>query len=391
MTRQRVLDRRRAGTGLPGTSLGEWLPAVAMAGLCVAEALLGSASRHPAADAVAGASAALVLAARRRAPVAVLLVACALLLLPAVLDGASQSGAQAAVIAVGVYACGRHGHRPGALVGVPVGSAAVLLHLAWDPLGSVASSWVWALHPVWIYAVGAWVRQQAGAVERTRAEVEARAAAAAAEHRVRLAREVHDVLAHDLVVMLVQAGVADELLESDPDRAHRALAHVQDTGRSAMQDVRGVLEALRGPVDPRGEGPSGSAVQQIETVVAAVRAAGVPVSLVVTGAADGLDPGTGAVAVRVVQEALTNVLRHAGRPTTEVRLTVADGRLAVQVHNEPGAPPVRHRPGGRGHGLRGMRERVTAAGGTVAAGPDPAGGFTVAAELPLPARAGGAG
>ncbi|MGY1831039.1 sensor histidine kinase [Geodermatophilus sp. SYSU D01180] len=405
MTRQRVLDRRPAGTGLPGTSPGEWVPAVVLAGLCVAEALLGSASRHPVADAAAGGVAALTLATRRRAPVLVLVVACGLLLLPAALDGASQSAAQAAVIAVGVYSCGRHGREPRALLGIPVGSAAVLLQLAWDPLATVASSWAWALNPIWIYALGAWVRQQAGAVERTRAEAEARAAAAAAEHRVRIAREVHDVLAHDLVVMLVQAGVADELLESDPDRAHRALAHVQDTGRSAMRDVRAVLEALRGPAGPGGGGPRRPVVEraepvveqvepvveQIEAVVGAVRAAGVPLSLVVSGEPGTVDPATGAVALRVVQEALTNVLRHAGRPPTQVRLVVADGRLAVQVHNDPGPGPARHRSGGRGHGLRGMRERVAAVGGVFSAGPDPTGGFTVAAELPLRGEAGGAG
>ncbi|MGY1780917.1 sensor histidine kinase [Geodermatophilus sp. SYSU D01036] len=391
MTRRRVLFRRPAGMRLLGTSPGEWVPAVALAGACVAEALLGAGSRHPAADAVAGGLAAFALVARRRAPVLVLLVACGTILLPAAADGASQLATQGAVIVVGVYACGRHGRTPWAWLGIPIGSAAVLLHLAWDPLDTVSSSWQWALNPIWIQALGAWVRQQAGAVERTRAEVEVRAAAAAAEQRVRIAQEVHDVLAHDLVVMLVQADVADELLESDPDRARRALAHVQATGRSAIRDVRGVLEALRGPSDTCGQDPQRPVVEQIEAVVAAVRAAGLPVSLVVAGEPSSVDPATGAVALRVVQEALTNVLRHAGRPATEVRLAVTDARLAVRVHNAPGPGPLRPGSGGRGHGLPGMRERVATVGGAFTAGPDRAGGFTVAAELPLPDEAGGAG
>ena len=371
-----------------GLTAGEWLPAVALAVWGAVEPANEGSVRGPTAV-VAGASvvAALLLAWRRRHPVAVLALATAVLVLPAALWGASELGSAAAVVAVGVYACGRYGRRPAAYAGPVIGAVAVTLQLALDPQESADVSWVWALNTVWIFVLGVWVRQQRTLVERAAAVSEARAAAAAAEERLRTAREVHDILAHNLAVMLVQADAADELLDSDPARARRALQQVHQTGRGAMEDVRRFLRGMRGPEESGSDG-TGSAdlvgVAAIPDLVHSVGNAGLPVSLAVSGDLTRVGDESGAVAYRVVQESLTNVLRHAGTVPTRVDITLSGAGLRVRVDN--GAARDRKPAGDRaesaGHGLRGMRERVAALGGTLHAAPTPDGGFRVDVRLP---------
>jgi signal transduction histidine kinase len=383
-----------AGARPLGFSAAEWAPAAVLAVLGAAEPIVGGGPvlGPPAANSAAGVVAALLLVWRQRRPVTVLVCVGAVSMLPAVIWGASELASAALTIAVAVYACGRHGRRPWAYCAPVIGAGMVTLQLALDPLSSLASSWVWALNTLWIFALGAWVRQQATLADRAHAASEAHAAAAAAEDRVRTARDVHDILAHNLAVMLVQAEAADELLETDPVRAHRALRHVHQTGRGALGDVRGMLEALRGQASPGAAAHQRSGVEQIPGLVDTVRSSGLPVTLEMSADLPPVGYDTGMVAYRVVQESLTNVLRHAGTVPTDVTLAVYENKLRIRVHDhgEPlGGGDTVTKPAS-GQGLRGMRERVTGQGGSLVAGPGPTGGFTVTAELPLQNAAPGA-
>ena len=193
--------------------------------------------------------------------------------------------------------------------------------------------------------------------------------------------------------MIVQAEAADEILDTDPAQAHRALAHVQDTGRAALDDIRGLVGALRlGPAGiSRAVTPEGPGVTAVPSLVESIRASGLPVVLSVSGDLAQVPGPVGRAAYRVVQEALTNTLRHAGPVPTQVTVAVAGDELRVRVHDvgsDPGAPPQRHLPStSPGHGLRGMRERIESVGGSLEAQPDPFGGFTVTAQLPAVAVA----
>jgi signal transduction histidine kinase len=214
--------------------------------------------------------------------------------------------------------------------------------------------------------------------------------AAAAEDRVRIARELHDVLGHNLAVMIVQSEAADEILDSDPARAHRALAHVADTGRAALDDIRGLVGALRlPPTDATETGaPAGPGVDAVPGLVQAIRTSGLPVVLDMSGDLARVPAPVSQAAYRVVQEALTNTMRHAGPVPTRVTVAVANDQLQVRVHDD-GSPRALMQPPSRraspGHGLRGMQERIEGVGGQLQAQPDPAGGFTVTADLPVAA------
>jgi signal transduction histidine kinase len=243
---------------------------------------------------------------------------------------------------------------------------------------------------LWIYGFGAWVRQNHQLVERAGAQAAALAMAAAAEDRVRIARDLHDVLGHNLAVMIVQSEAADEILDSDPTRAHRALAHVADTGRAALDDIRALVGALRlPPADATDSGAlSGPGVDAVPGLVQATRLSGLPVVLDMSGDLTGVPTPVSHAAYRVVQEALTNTIRHAGSVPTRVTVAVAHDQLQVRVHDEgsTGAPPqFPSRGTSSGHGLSGMRERIEGVGGQLQARPDPAGGFTVTADLPIAA------
>ncbi|MFC4499636.1 MULTISPECIES: sensor histidine kinase [Streptomyces] len=215
--------------------------------------------------------------------------------------------------------------------------------------------------------------------ERTREE-EARRRVT--EERVRIARELHDVVAHHITLVNAQAGVARHLLHGDPDRAYRALAHIEETSRSALDELRATVGLLRQPDDlPDSRSPL-PGLADLAELAGSFQAGGLSVDLVRTGpGGPPPDPAVGLAAYRIVQEALTNTHKHAA--ATRARVTVDQGprRLCVTVTDDgrPGTSPGE----GTGHGLIGMRERAAAIGGTVTAGPDPEGGFRVHAELPV--------
>jgi signal transduction histidine kinase len=201
-------------------------------------------------------------------------------------------------------------------------------------------------------------------------------ARAAVDERRRIAREMHDVVAHSVSVMVVQAGGARRILDRDPARAIDAAAHIEEVGRAAMAEMRRLLGVLHHS-DERAPQPG---MARLGALVERTRAAGLPVSLSVEGEQRSLPAGKDLAAYRVVQEALTNVTRHAGDATASVDITYAPDTLTVKVEDDgEGAGPSSV----PGYGLIGMRERVTALGGRLRAEPGSGGGFSVVAELPV--------
>ncbi|WP_328483522.1 sensor histidine kinase [Streptomyces sp. NBC_00377] len=222
------------------------------------------------------------------------------------------------------------------------------------------------------------VRREQWARERAeRAQVARRRAD---EERLRIARELHDVLAHSLSVINVQSGVGLALLDSDPEQARTALTTIKSASKEALGEVRQVLESLRTPGDaPRTPAPG---LDRLPELVEQAAHAGLTVE--VTGRTPRLSPHTDLAAFRIVQEALTNVVRHSGSRHARVRLDQGGGTLRLRIDDE--GPATGADAGGSGNGLAGMRERAAALGGTIEAGPRPDGGFRVLAVLP--ARAG---
>jgi signal transduction histidine kinase len=204
--------------------------------------------------------------------------------------------------------------------------------------------------------------------------VEAAAAAAAAE-RFRIAREVHDLVAHTITVMVVQAEAGEALLASAPDRSAESLRAVQQAGRDALAEMRRTVTALRSGAPPRHR------LEALPALVDTVRSAGLPVTVVTDGMPDTLPAAVEESAYRVVQEGLTNALRHSDRSGAAVHLAYQDGGMEVSVLDT--GHLVRRGFSG-GHGLVGLRESVAATGGTVNAGPTERGEHLVHAVFPLP-------
>jgi signal transduction histidine kinase len=214
---------------------------------------------------------------------------------------------------------------------------------------------------------------------RLEAERHAEAKVAAAAERARIARELHDVVAHHVSVMVVQADGAGYVLRSDPDRAATALAAVSATGRHALTELRRLLGVLRSDGEQASLAPV-PGLGELRELLDQSRAAGLEVSYTLTGLPRELPEGAELAAYRVVQESLTNTRKHAGlAATAAVTLQYEPDGLIVAVTDDGMAPPT-DEPGG--HGLAGMRERVAMYGGTVTAGPLPGGGFAVRAWLP---------
>ena len=220
------------------------------------------------------------------------------------------------------------------------------------------------------------------AAVRAEEEREAQAARAVADERRRIAREMHDVVAHSVSVMVVQAGGARRILDRDPDRAAEAARLIERTGRGALLEMWRLLGVLGSADEPAAMAPQPT-VDEIGALVARAEAAGLPVALHVEGDRRALPAGAEATVYRVVQEALTNALKHAGSAPTDVVLRWGDEALELTVADRGGrAPAAAQLPSG-GHGIVGMRERVRIYGGELTARPGPDGGFVVRARLPL--------
>jgi signal transduction histidine kinase len=216
------------------------------------------------------------------------------------------------------------------------------------------------------------VEQRAEEAERTREEAAQRRAM---QERLRIARELHDSLTHSISVIQVQAGVAVHLARKRGEDVPPALLAIQEAGTDAVRELRATLGVLRSDEDGDGSG-----LGQLDSLVARARAAGLPVTVTVTGEQRPLAPEVDQAAYRIVQEALTNVSRHAGQARASVRLHYTPQILAIQVEDD--GTGAGSGPSAPGLGLVGMRERVSALGGGFHAGPQEGGGFRVRAELP---------
>jgi signal transduction histidine kinase len=210
-----------------------------------------------------------------------------------------------------------------------------------------------------------------------------RAIHAAAEERLRIARDLHDVIAHCLSVMVVQTSAARMIADSDIDAAREALAVVESTGREALVEFRRIVGVLRRESDQLDGAPA-LGVRQLSGLADRATAVGLPVTLSVTGSAAALSPSLSLVTYRLVQEALTNAIRYAGAARAEVRVHIGTDELELSVRDTGRRPPARRGRGDQsGHGLVGMRERVGLYGGEFQAGPHAEGGFLVHARIPL--------
>jgi signal transduction histidine kinase len=237
-----------------------------------------------------------------------------------------------------------------------------------------------------LFFAGAWgsgwlVRQRATQARRAVAESGEFARTAVSDERARIARELHDVVAHSVSIIAVQAGAAEELIERDPAQARQHIASVRRTAREAMTEMRRLLDVLR--TDEAGYAPQ-PGLARLPDLLDETCAAGVPVELIEEGKRTRLPPGLDLVAFRVVQESLTNVRKHAPGAPTRVQLRYGPKTLELDVVNEVAVTHADANGRGRGgHGLVGMRERVRLFDGRFDAQPIASGGFRVHATLPL--------
>jgi signal transduction histidine kinase len=201
------------------------------------------------------------------------------------------------------------------------------------------------------------------------------------EERLRIARELHDVLAHNISLINVQSGVALHLMDEQPEQARTALQAINEASADALREVRSALNILRGSTEEVPRAPTAGLARLDELVSRAV-AAGVGVSLEVQGERCWLPASVDLAAFRIVQESLTNIVRHAEAGSARVQLTYGNGDLTVQIDDD-GQGPGAQVAGGSGSGIAGMRDRATALGGELEAGPQPTGGFRVRARLPI--------
>jgi signal transduction histidine kinase len=331
---------------------------------------------------------ALALAARRVAPAAVVVVTTACVFGYYVRD---YPGNVAAVPLIGaVYTAVRAGYRRIVLLPAATLAAAVVVNITVNhatPRVVIQERFLlfgWLVAAVAIaMAFRQWeayareAEERAIEAERTREEVARRRAV---EERLRIARELHDSLTHTISVIKVQAGVAIHLARKRGEQVPDALLAIQEASSEATRELRTTLDVLR---DVDDQSPD-NGLDRLPDLVERARSAGLPVTVTVTGERRALPSEVEQAAYRIVQEALTNITRHAGPASASIRLEYRDDGLAVQVDDDglasPDHPPV------PGVGLLGMRERVSALGGRLRAEPRPEGGFTVRAELPAPAR-----
>jgi signal transduction histidine kinase len=219
-------------------------------------------------------------------------------------------------------------------------------------------------------------RERAARAEREREE---RARLAVADERARIARELHDVVGHSVSVMTVQASAVRRTLDADQEKEREALLVVEQTGREALAEMRRVVGVLRRPEEAPALAPQPS-LEHLDRLVESARESGLPVELRVEGKPVELAPGLDLTAYRLVQEGLTNALKHARANRAEVLVRYTDGHVELSVSDDG--------PGGGGgdkggHGLVGMRERITVYGGELEAGPRPEGGYRLSARLPI--------
>jgi len=341
-----------------------------------------------------------VVALRRLMPEKMLVLAAAAGFAQVVLD-VPTAPADFAMLVI-IYTVAADGDRWASRLGLIGGlCAATVGQLRWPvrdqgPLGAVlivvfqtvpfALAWVLGDSIRTRRAYLAQLEERAARLEKER---EAQAKVAVAAERARIARELHDVVAHNVSVMVVQADGAAYVMDAAPDQAKKALETISGTGRQALAEMRRLLGVLRtGEHQESGEYVPQPDVEQLDDLIEQCRTSGLPVDFKVEGTPRPLPSGVELTAYRIVQEALTNTRKHGGANAgASVRLVYFDDGLGLLVEDDgKGAPHELYEEGGadgQGHGLIGMRERVGMVGGTLDAGPRPGGGFRISALLPL--------
>jgi signal transduction histidine kinase len=298
-------------------------------------------------------------------------------------------------IPVAVYSVAAYGSRWVALAGLAaaeLGLAAVQLiqgrfgePAAWVQFALIiGAAWLLGYFVGDRHVYAARLEERTAELEQAREELARRAVA---EERLRLARELHDVVAHSMSVIAVQSGVGAHVAESRPEEVGKALSAIEATSRATLEELRRLLGVLRQDSEPQASLAPVPGLADLEGLLGEVAKAGLAVRLQVEGTPSPLPAGVDLSAYRIVQEALTNVVKHAGPAQAQVTIGYRDRDVTVEVTDDGrgAAAPTGDGRGGTGHGLVGMRERVAAFGGDLETGPRPGGGFRVAARLPLAA------
>ena len=323
------------------------------------------------------------LAWRRRAPLAVVAI------IGAAVATFSFFGSQPALLiplTIALYSAAAHREREQLIwVLVPVAVVtAIAINTAEEPIAREGYNWVEILAEIVVtagipIALGRMTFNRRRRIVRDR-KLAAREAVAA--ERARIARELHDVVAHHMSVMVVQAGAARSVGDADPAAVAEALHQIEASGRTGLSEMRRLLEILKASDGETGLEPQ-PGLAHLDELLDGMRATGLAVEAVVEGPPRPLSPGVDLSAYRIVQEALTNTLKHAGGANASVLLRFERDALEIEVADDgPGAPAESD----GGHGLIGMRERVQLFGGALEAGPRPGGGFLVRARLPANAE-----
>jgi len=335
--------------------------AASLAALCVGQWLLSGTSGGPFLV-TAGVASVLPLAVRRRWPLIVTFVVVAAIAGQLLLGAATPAFASFLAVMVVCYSLGRHATLPRAVIGLLLVAAAVVV----SGITGGAQGIFDAVYPL-VYLGGAVVigtsmRARQIAIDRERDQTQR---LAAAQERARIARELHDVVAHGLSLMVLQAEGAEAIIERDPARAKAALERIQQAGRSGVDEMRRMLDVLRtDDVDPAPARQRG--LDGIRELVADARSTGVPVRLSVTGEQWALEDGVALALYRIVQEALTNAIRYGDGRGPSIVLDRTGDRIRVQVRNGLPSKPVTAK--GTGRGLAGAQERVSMYGGELRAG-----------------------
>ena len=289
-------------------------------------------------------------------------------------------------LAIALFRLVGAGHRREGWLVAGAGLTATVALQAWVGRGEPWPWWHAAGVAGWLIAmlvvadIGRVRRERIDEATKAQAEVDRRRAS---EERLRIAQELHDVLAHDISLINVQAGVGLHLMDDQPDKARDALVAIKQASKDALGELRSVLDLLRGD-DAAPRTPT-AGLGQLERVVANAVAAGLDVQVETEGSTRPLPAEVDLAALRITQEALTNVARHAQAAHARVRLRFEPDQLLVEVEDDGrGAPALSGDTAG--NGITGMRERAVALGGDLDAGPGPGGGFRVTARLPIVAN-----
>ncbi len=331
------------------------------------------------------------LAWRRSYPLLVLVLVS---LPPAIQAAATGNGVEGGVpmIAgvIAIYSVGAFGRLREAVVAIVVLAATLAVHDANDPsirgdrLQSNALFWLAAV-TIWLAGVYVGRHREAKALERRAKELELEGVERdreALEQRLRIARELHDVIAHTVSVMVVQADAADDLLDTNPEVARRSIRNIQRTGRDSMRELQRLLAVIRDDEAVTDDLSPQPTIARLGPLVDRLDEAGVSCDLEIEGDIRTLPAGIDLSAYRIVQEALTNVFRHSRAQHAHVRLRYRPTAIELEIADD--GPAVNHTEGrSKGRGLVGMRERAALCGGRFEAGPRPEGGFVVSATLPL--------